>query len=138
MPVFRASAMLAVAAVASLALTSCASRSPLQCATVDHRPVAEVVFGRVSEGAPGVSEVEFAKFMREEVNPRFHDGLTVVDAQDLWPSPAGSAIHGPSKTVMIVLRGTDDEMTKLDAVRAAYTRRYRQKSVLVMNSTGCA
>jgi hypothetical protein len=96
-----------------------------------------MVFGRVSQDQPGVSEAEFARFLEAEVSPRFPDGLTVVDAQGRWTPPAGSEIHDPSKTVMIVLRGTGDDRAKLEAVRAAYTRLYHEPTVLMMTGPAC-
>jgi hypothetical protein len=127
----------AVLALAGLSLAACASEAPIHCAAFAQKPTAEIVFGRVSPGARGVSEVEFARFMRQEVDPRFPDGLTVVDAQGRWTPPAGSAIHDPSKVVTIVLRGTGDERAKLEAVRTAYKRRFHQNAVLMLTNSGC-
>jgi len=137
MPAFRAKAPLAILAMAGLSLAACASEAPMHCASFVEKPTAEIVFGRVSPGAPGVSEVEFARFLRQEVDPRFPDGLTVVDAQGRWTAPAGSAIHDPSKVVTIVLRGHGDERAKLEAVRTAYRRRFHQNSVLLVSNSGC-
>ena len=134
MPVFRASLVLAATA---LILSACVSQAPPGCASASEKPTAELVFARVSEQAPGVSEAQFALFLREEIKPRFPDGLTVVDAQGRWTLPAGPAIHSPSKVVTVVLRGGDDERAKLEAVRAAYMRRYHQTSVLLMDRANC-
>ena len=131
----------AIAALASclllLGLAACASGSGGQCAVAGQHPTAELVFGRVSEGEPGVSEAQFAKFLQQEVSRRFPDGLTVVDAQGRWAPPAGGAIHGPSKTVMIVLRGGADDRDKLEAVRTAYTQRFHQPSALLLTDQSC-
>jgi len=138
MPAFRASPALAALALAGLTLGACASQQgAAHCAAFAQKPTAEIVFGRVSPGAPGVSETQFARFLRQEVDPRFPDGLTVVDAQGRWTPPAGSAIRDPSKVVTIVLRGGPDERAKLEAVRAAYRRRFHQDAVLMLADTGC-
>ena len=120
-----------------LGLAACVSDVGGQCAVAGQHPTAELVFGRVSEGEPGVSEAQFAKFLQQEVSRRFPDGLTVVDAQGRWLPPAGGAIHGPSKTVMIVLRGGSDDRDKLEAVRAAYTQRFHQPSALLLTDQSC-
>lgn len=110
---------------------------PPPCLSGGQRQAAELVFGRVSPAGPGVSEKDFAHFLDEEVSPRFSDGLTVIDAQGRWTPPAGSVIHEPSKMVMIVLPGRPDDLARLQAIRAAYTRRYHQPSVLLMDSPAC-
>jgi len=52
------------------------------------------VFARVASETPGpgVSEAAFTKFINLQVAPRFRDGLTVLDAQDLNPKPAGELL----------------------------------------------
>ena len=122
---------------AMFALAACADRPAGQCAAAGQHPTAELVFGRVSDGVPSVSEAQFAKFLQQEVSRRFPDGLTVVDAQGRWVPPAGGAIRGPSKTVMIVLRGGADDREKLEAVRSAYTQRFHQPSALLVSDQTC-
>jgi hypothetical protein len=133
--------MRALLASAVLALTLCACAVlPLAqkpCAAGGERQTAELVFQRVSSEAPGVSEADFAHFLDEEVRPRFPDGLTIVDAQGRWTPPAGSPVHGPSKLVMVVLRGQSDDQARLEAVRAAYKRRYDQEALLVATRSAC-
>ena len=136
MPAFRASALTAIA-IAVLNVGGCATQAPIHCAASAEKPVAQLVFGRVSETGGGVSEVQFARFLHDEIRPRFPDGLTVVDAQGRWTRPAGSMIRDPSKTVMIVLRGHGDERAKLEAVRTAYRRLYHQNSVLMLSDSSC-
>ena len=126
-----------ILAVAALGVAGCATQAPRRCATAAEKPVAQIVFGRVSESGRGVSEVQFARFLHDEVRPRFPDGLTVVDAQGRWTRPAGLMIRDPSKTVMIVLRGNGDERAKLEAVRTAYRRLYHQNSVLMLSGASC-
>jgi hypothetical protein len=130
-------AMALVGGLAVLGLAACATAPRGPCVAAGEHPTAELVFGRVSNGAPGVSEAQFAKFLQQEVGRRFPDGLTVVDAQGRWFPPAGGAIHGPSKTVMIVLRGGSDDREKLEAVRAAYTERFHQPSALLLADQSC-
>jgi len=131
MRAFLASALL------SLTLGACAVLPQKPCAAGGQRQTAEIVFARVSPDAPGVSEADFARFLDEEVRPRFPDGLTIVDAQGRWTPPAQSKIRGPSKLVMVVLRGRSDDRERLDAVRAAYKRRYAQEAELVDNRSTC-
>jgi hypothetical protein len=109
------------------------------CLTGDQHPTAELVFARVSnsEPGPGVSEADFARFINLEVTPRFSEGLTVVDAQNLSPKPAGDDIYGPSKVVMIVLPGKADDGARIDAIRNAYTTEFNQQTALEMSKQDC-
>jgi hypothetical protein len=112
---------------------------PPPCSADSQRATAELVFARVAgeTPGPGVSEAAFAKFLTDEVIPRFHDGLTVLDAQDLKPRPAGGLLYGPSKVVMIVLPGHADDNAQLDAIRAAYKARFDQQTVLELTHQDC-
>jgi hypothetical protein len=112
---------------------------PPVCAAASQRATAELVFARVAGSAPGpgVSEADFSTFLAAEVASRFHDGLTVLDAQDLKPQPAGGAVYGPSKVVMVVLPGKPDDSAQLDAIRIAYKTRFNQQTVLEMTHQDC-
>ena len=127
----------AAAIALSLTLSACAVLPQPPCAAGGERQTAELVFERVSPEAPGVSEADFAHFLDEEVRPRFPDGLTIVDAQGRWTPPSGANVQGPSKLVMVVLRGQADDHDRLEAVRAAYKRRYDQDAVLVATHPAC-
>jgi hypothetical protein len=116
-----------------------APSAPQPCAADHQRATAELVFGRVAGVTlgPGVSESEFSRFLSSEIAPRFPDGLTVADAQDLQPKPAADVLYGPSKVVMIVLPGRPDDAAQLDAIRKAYVSEFNQKTVLEMTRSDC-
>ena len=84
-----------------------------------------------------MSEADFSSFLSGEVASRFKDGLTVIDAQDLSPRPAGGDVYGPAKVVVIVLPGHPDDSTQLDAIRAAYKTKFNQQSVLELTHQDC-
>jgi len=130
----------AVAAIVGGCLVLSGCETPRYgCPSTRMRATAELVFGRSSDDPDhrSVTEADFIRFLDEEVTPRFPDGLTVVDAQGRWSAPAGSAVHRPSKMVMVVLRGRADDHRRLDAVREAYKRRYHQQSVLLLTRGDC-
>jgi hypothetical protein len=114
-------------------------KAPACAATDNQRPTAELVFARVAGDAPGpgVSEAAFSKFLTAQVAPRFPDGLTVIDAQDINAKPAGEALYGPAKVVVIVLPGRANDAAQLDAIRVAYTSQFKQKTVLEMSGPDC-
>ena len=123
----------------SAGLAACAHSPKTVCPAGGQSATAELVFARVAGDAPGpgVSEAAFAGFVNDQVVTRFHEGLTVIDAQDLKPRPGGGTIYGPAKVVMIVLPGRADDADQLAAVRAAYKARFNQQSVLIMTHQDC-
>jgi len=73
-----------------------------------------------------------------EITPRFPEGLTITDAIGQWRDPAnGRMVREPSKRVEIVLTGHADDEARLDAVVAAYRRRFHQHSVGVIVQSAC-
>ena len=99
---------------------------------------AELFFGRGIADRDGVSETDWARFVDEEVTPRFPDGLTVLDARGQWRAPgSASVVRERSKVLVIVLGGAKDDDAKLDAIRDAYKRRFHQQSVLLVRHIDC-
>lgn len=142
----RVRSLIAVVSLAALAACAhapkpepLAAAKPPSCADGGEKATAELVFARVAGDRPGrgVSEAQFAGFVSQEIAPRFHDGLTVLDAQDLNPRPGGGAIYGPAKVVMIVLPGHADDRDQLAAIRDAYTRRFDKAALLEMTRQDC-
>lgn len=100
--------------------------------------VAEMLFGRNVGDRVGVSDVQFRRFVDEELTPRFPDGLTVVDATGQYRDAASDHIvREPSKVVLIALPEAPDARARLDAAAEAYKRRFRQQSVGVIVRQAC-
>jgi hypothetical protein len=104
------------------------------------------------DGRPAgqVSEDDWQRFLDEEITPRFPEGLTILEAGGQWRSRASDGlgveiVHEQSRVVVILHRGDAAELAdlgssissedeKIEAVRAAYKRRFRQDSVLRTDS----
>ncbi len=100
---------------------------------------AELLFGRNIGGRFGVTETLWARFLAQEVTPRFPDGLTVVDASGQWRDSASNRIvRERSKILIIAFESAADSQAKLDAVVEAYKKRFRQQSVGVVIRPACA
>jgi hypothetical protein len=132
----RAAVLLAIGSAAALA--GCAALSgPGACAPGETgRQVAEMVFGRNIGDRLGVSEDDFARFLDEEVTPRFPDGLTVLDSQGRWLSQ-GRLVREPGKLVILVLPGRPGDRSRLAEIARAYEARFRQQAVLTMTRPAC-
>ena len=124
-------------AAVALTLSACATPHHGACAGGDRRRTVELIFGRSIKGAADVSETDFADFLDKDVSSRFPLGLTVTDAQGRWRSADGQFVREPSKMVLIVLPGSPDDRTKLEAVRQAYKQRFHQEAVLQVLSHAC-
>ena len=113
-----------------------ASAQPACRGATQPAQVAELLFGRSIGGRFGVTEAKWARFLADEVTPRFPDGLTVTDARGQWREN-NRVIKERSKVLMIALPGhaTDDE--RLAQVIAAYKTRFNQRSVGLIVRQAC-
>ena len=110
--------------------------------------VAQLLFGRDIGHRLGVSEAAWEEFLAGEITPRFPEGLTVINATGQWRDPSGWQVRRdpsgwqvrrePSKIVIIVLPGKGDDQARVDAIVAAYKRRFHQQSVGVIVQPACA
>jgi Protein of unknown function (DUF3574) len=133
--------------LAACSTTAPSSVAPPVCAPPLERVwVVQLYFGRSIPGGGEVTEREWRRYLAEEVSPRFPDGLTAVDAQGQWRS-GGVVQHEDSKVLLLLslLQGTDqvpalsveDREERIAALVEAYRRRFRQGSVLRIDTSGC-
>jgi predicted phage tail protein len=98
----------------------------------------ELLFGRKIGDRIAVSQAAFARFVDREITPRFPGGLTIIDAQGQWRDRKRNiVVHEPSKLVQIVMPGTPEDQAKIDAIVAAYKRRFKQQAVGVVKRAAC-
>jgi hypothetical protein len=111
----------------------------LPCHGMQHpRQVVELLFGRNIGRRLGVSEAAWMRFVLDEMLPRFPEGMTITDATGLWRDrSSGMTMREPAKRVEIALAGNVDDETRIEAVIDAYRRRFRQRSVGVIERTAC-
>lgn len=131
---------LAGALLTVLMLAGCASvgRRAESCPAGQERlRTAQLFFGQRTEGQPRVSEVQFRKFVDEELTTRFPDGLTVLDGGAQWKGDADRLIRESTKVVLIVLPKAGDSQPQLDAVRTAFRARFNQDPVLRVTRAAC-
>ena len=123
----------------SLSLAACATTPPPpSCPQGQQRlRTAQLFFGRDVDGKPDVDDTAFAKFVDEEMTPRFPDGLTVLDGGSQWRGPENKLIREAAKIVLIVLPGDGKVAPRLEAVRNAYKTRFKRNSVLLVTQAAC-
>ena len=99
---------------------------------------AELFFGRNIGQRHAVTEAAWSRFLASEITPRFPAGLTVVDATGQWRDRnRNMLVRERSKLVLLTLRPGAADQAKIDAIVAAYKRRFRQQSVAVLVRPGC-
>lgn len=126
------------AAALTLALAGCASLETPRCPTGQERlRTAQMFFSQDINGKPGVSDAEFRKFVDDELTPRFPDGLTILNGGGQWRGSENQLIREASKVVVIVLPAKGDPSAKIEAARAAYKKRFRQETVLLVTQASC-
>jgi hypothetical protein len=133
-----------VCSLSLILLTAAASNATAQALAImchgAQRPgqIAELLFGRDIGNHVGVSESAWTRFVAREITPRFSNGLTITNAIGQSRDPAsGRTVREPSKRVEIVLPGHPDDDARLDAIVAAYKRRFHQHSVGVIVQSAC-
>jgi hypothetical protein len=120
--------------------------SPLSCA-IDGPPRAntsavttlvrtELFFGLSRpDGRPEVTDAEFARFLDEEVTPRFPAGFTVLTARGQWREADGDIAVEPSRVLVILHERTEQADRDIDAIRDRYKARFNQEAVMRTDST---
>jgi hypothetical protein len=93
----------------------------------------ELFFGLSSPDGP-VTEGAWQSFLREEVTPRFPDGLTCWEAQGQWRNAKGEAVREPSRVLLLVHPAGAKADASLEALAAAYKKRFKQESVMRLRS----
>ena len=84
-----------------------------------------------------VSELEWQLFLRDEVTPRFPNGMTVWDAEGQWRGPDGKVGHERTKVLLLVHPDTEAARNAVRAVISGYRKSFEQESVLWETSHVC-
>jgi hypothetical protein len=115
---------------------------PSALCTALHAPPmieAQMLFGLARPGDDLVPEAAWRGFVAQTITPLFPDGLTVVAAEGQWRDRRDGTIgREPSRLVMIVAPDRPDLRDRLGTIRDAYRRTFRQQSVGIVVTRGCA
>ena len=79
----------------------------------------------------GISETEWRDFLDMQVTPRFPSGLSVLDVYGQWQGknqPAPERLR--SKVLIIEYLNTQENRSKIDAIRTAWKQKTGDQSVL--------
>jgi hypothetical protein len=84
-----------------------------------------------------VSELEWQIFLRDEVTPRFPDGLTVWDAEGQWRASQGTLEHERTKVLLLVHADSAVARAAVLALIERYRHAFDQQSVLWETARVC-
>lgn len=85
--------------------------------------------GRSIPGGGEVGDAALARFVAEEITPRFPDGFTLLDGAGAWRDRAsGETIR--ERTKILVVLHPPARRGAVEEIAAAYARRFGQQSVL--------
>jgi hypothetical protein len=94
----------------------------------------ELFFGTNTPWGP-VSEEQFADFLNTEITPRFPEGLTLLTAYGQFQDSSGTLIRERSMLLILLYpAGSSDANERIQAIREEYKKRFRQESVLRVDS----
>ena len=85
-----------------------------------------------------VSGSQWQTFLREEVTPRFPDGLTVWQADGQWRKSDGRISRERAKVLLLVHEESAAVRASLVALVTGYKRSFQQESVLWETARVCA
>jgi hypothetical protein len=95
----------------------------------------ELYFGTSRDDGPPVSTAEFSEFLDQDVTPRFPDGLTLLTGYGQFRTSNGVLVRETSHVLILFYPLQMQEAGKrIHEIREEYKRRFRQESVLRVDS----
>ena len=87
--------------------------------------------GPADDTKQGISETEWRGFLDREVTPRFPSGLSVLDVYGQWQGKNETAPERlRTKMLIIDYPYTDENRTKIEAIRTAWKQKTGDQSVM--------
>lgn len=109
-----------------LALAACSAPPPAFVQST-------LYLGRSIPGGGEVGDAALARFVAEEITPRFPDGFTLIDGAGAWRDRAsGGTIR--ERTMILVVLHPPGQRGAVEEIAAAYAHRFGQQSVLRVES----
>ena len=98
-----------------------------------------LMFGLKRPDGSQITAEQWQAFVKQEITPRFPDGLTILSAAGQWRNPqTGDISKEPSQLVWVVSQQREDLAARIEAIRMAYKMQFKQQSVGVSVVPGCA
>lgn len=109
-----------------LAIAACAAPAPAFVQTTLH-------LGRAIPAGGEVGDAALARFVAEEVTPRFPEGFTLIEGSGAWRDRvSGETIR--ERTMILIILHPPGRRAAVEEIATAYARRFGQQSVLRVES----
>jgi Protein of unknown function (DUF3574) len=115
-----------------------ASRSQPGCMSLGISYTRTTLYFGLSRPAGKVSDRRWRAFLREQVTPRFPNGLTVWNASGQWKRKDGHIVREPAKVLLLVHKESPAADAGIRAIITAYKQSFQQESVLWETAQVCA
>lgn len=109
----------------------------LTCTPPATRYQRTILYFGLARPAGTVSEEEWQVFVRDEVTPRFPDGLTIWEVNGQWRQASGRIITERSKVLLLVHADTPAVHSRVAELIARYKQLFEQESVLWETAPVC-
>jgi hypothetical protein len=107
------------------------------CGLSSQSQVRTTLYFGMSRPTGAVSELDWQLFVRDEVTPRFPEGLTSWDAQGQWKGKSGAIEQERSKVLLLVHSdGAAPKKAVLEIIEE-YRKKFQQESVLWERARVC-
>src|SRR5688500_13399685 len=112
----------------AIILTGCASRPMAACAPGANASVSELLYFGTATPDGAVSDEQWAAFLRDEVTPRFPEGLTTWTANGQWRGADGVIVREGSHVLQLLHAREASVEESIFAIVATYKSRFRQEA----------
>ena len=110
----------------------------LSCGPLGAPVTRTTLYFGLNRKAGNISGSQWKAFVRDEVTPRFPQGLTVWEAAGQWRKADGAIVQERSKVLLLVHPDTKTVRASINDIIERYKRRFEQESVLGETARVCA
>jgi hypothetical protein len=121
-----------------LALAGCQTAPAPRCAAHEQLSMSELIYFGTATPDGAVTDEQWSGFLRDEVTPRFPQGLTTWTASGQWRSQDGSLTREDSHVLNLVHGGDAATEQAVRELSESYKQRFRQEAVLRVKSHACS
>ena len=108
------------------------------CGAAGANQMRTTLYFGLSHPSGTISESRWQAFLRDEVTPRFPNGLTVWEANGQWRRADGHIGRERAKVLLLVHEETATVRSAIADIVSIYKREFRQESVLWETAPVCA